>query len=253
MRPAECAQKIAGDGAMNETIALIKAAQSGDSQARERLVSENSGLIWSIIRKFIGRGTEAEDLFQIGCIGLLKCIDKFDLSYNVKFSTYAVPMIMGEIKRFLRDDGMIKVSRSLKEIAIKAKYAEAEFLQKKGTPPSVQELAEAVGVETGDLVMAMESALDIESLYQTVYQNEGNNQVYLIDRLVNEDNEEMMVDVIALKELISQLKPKERQIIMMRYFGDKTQTETAQAVGISQVQVSRLEKKALTEIREKFT
>lgn len=238
---------------MNDIMELILAAQSGDREAKDRIISENSGLIWSIVRKFQGRGTEAEDLYQIGCIGLLKCIDKFDMSYNVKFSTYAVPMIMGEIKRFLRDDGMIKVSRTLKEIAVKAKYTEAEYLQKNGRLPTVTELAEILEVEATDLVVALESSLEIESLHKTVYQNDTTNQVFLIDKLIAADEEDSLVDEIALKELIRQLKPKERQIIMMRYFGDKTQTETAAAVGISQVQVSRLEKKALLKIRERFT
>lgn len=237
---------------MEKTIELIKAAQSGDISAKDKLVKDNMGLIWSIVRKFTGRGVEMEDLFQIGSIGLLKCIDKFDDSFNVKFSTYAVPMIMGEIKRFLRDDGVIKVSRSLKEIAMKAKYKGEAIVQKRGEYPTISELAAAIEVDVEDLVMAQEAVMEVESLYSTIHQGSG-SPIYLIDKLVEDkDHEECMADEITLKQIINKLNPKERQIIMLRYFDDKTQSEIAQIVGISQVQVSRIEKRVLKTIREEF-
>jgi len=234
----------------NDTIELVKLAQSGDEAATERLIKENSGLIWSVVKKFGGRGYEIEDLYQIGSIGLLKCIKKFDASFDVKFSTYAVPMIMGEIKRFIRDDGLIKVSRPLKELSVKAKYAQEAFINAHGRQPTIGELAAELGAEAEDLVIAMESGLEVESIYQTIHQGDG-NPVYLIDKLC-ETGSEIMVDNIALKQIIGKLKPKERQIIMLRYFYDKTQVEVARQIGVSQVQVSRIEKKVLRTIKESF-
>lgn len=237
---------------MDRTKELIKLAQNGDEVAKENIIIENSGLIWSIVRKFMGRGYDLEDLYQIGSIGLLKCIEKFDLSYDVKFSTYAVPMIIGEIKRFLRDDGMIKISRPLKETAIKAKYMQESMRHKNGGEPTMTELADALGISTEDLVLAMEAGRDVESIYSTVYQGDG-SPVYLIDKLEQKaDHDNNIVDIITLKEILGKLAPKERQIIMMRYFDDKTQSEIAKIIGISQVQVSRIEKRVLGTIREKF-
>jgi RNA polymerase sporulation-specific sigma factor len=235
---------------MDNTLELIKLAQQGDKEATERIVKENSGLIWSVVKRFSGRGYEAEDLFQIGSIGLLKCINKFDMDYEVKFSTYAVPMIMGEIKRFIRDDGMIKVSRPLKELAIKAKYAQEAFTGKNGRQPTITELAEEIGTEVEELVVAMEAGMEVESLYSTIHQGDG-SPIYLIDKLdQNDDNGASMVDSIAIKQIINQLKPKERQIILLRYFCDKTQMEIAKEIGVSQVQVSRIERKVLKTIRD---
>lgn len=237
---------------MDRTLELVKRVQQGDEYAKEQLLQENSGLIWSVVRKFGGRGYEVEDLFQIGAIGLLKCISKFDLSYDVRFSTYAVPMIMGEIKRFIRDDGMIKVSRSLKEIAIKAKYMQDMLVKKEGHSPTMSELAEALDVSVEDLAVALDANMEVESLYSPLNSND-NGEMYLIDKLSqSEANDGSMVDKIALKQIISQLKPKERQIIVLRYFQDKTQTEIAKEIGVSQVQVSRIEKKVLQSIRESF-
>ncbi len=237
---------------MDRTLELIKLSQEGDKKAKEIIVSENTGLIWSIVRRFTNRGYEAEDLFQIGSIGLLKCIDKFDLSYDVKFSTYAVPMIMGEIKRFLRDDGMIKVSRPLKEMAVKAKYAREQIVQKEGREPTVQELAEVIQVSVEELALAMEAGMEVESLYSTIHQGDG-SPIYLIDKLEQSmSGDENVVDMIALKQIIRQLGEKERQIIVMRYFADKTQAQVAKIVGISQVQVSRIEKKILKTLKEKL-
>jgi RNA polymerase sporulation-specific sigma factor len=237
---------------MDKTLELIQLAQQGDKEATERIVRENSGLIWSVVKRFGGRGYEAEDLFQIGSIGLLKCIQKFDMDYEVKFSTYAVPMIMGEIKRFIRDDGMIKVSRPLKEMAVKAKYAQESFVSKNGRQPTIEELAGEIGADTEELVMAMESGLEVESLYSTIHQGDG-NPIYLIDKLdQNEHSDDHMVDSIAIKQIIGKLKPKERQIILLRYFYDKTQMEIAKEIGVSQVQVSRIERRVLQTIRDNF-
>lgn len=237
---------------MDRTLELIKLAQKGDKTAEENILEENKGLIWSIVRRFTNRGYEAEDLFQIGAIGLVKCIKKFDLSYDVKFSTYAVPMIMGEIKRFLRDDGMIKVSRPLKEIAIKAKYMQDLLTKEKGSEPTVDELAAAIEVEVGDLILAMEADKEVESLYSTVYQSDG-NPVYLIDKLdLKADENEKLVESIVLKQFIEKLEPREREIINLRYFLDKTQTEVAKKIGVSQVQISRIEKKVLKKLREQL-
>lgn len=237
---------------MDKTLELIKLAQSGDKKASDELIEQNLGLIWSIVKKFTNRGYEAEDLFQIGAIGLIKCIRKFDLSFNVKFSTYAVPMIMGEIKRFIRDDGLIKVSRPLKEIAVKVKYMQDSLIKQNGCEPTVNELAAALEIDVCDLIMAMDANREVESLYSTVYQND-NNPIYLIDKLgMANDNNEKIVDNIVLNQVINTLTSREKQIINMRYFEDKTQTEVAKAIGVSQVQVSRIEKKVLIKLREQF-
>ena len=237
---------------MDATYALIQQAQEGNQEAKERLVQENMGLIWSVVRKFTNRGYDADDLFQIGSIGLLKCISKFDLNYQVKFSTYAVPMIMGEIKRFLRDDGMIKVSRPLKEIAVKAKYTSDSLAKKMGRQPTLSEVAGELDIEVSELVVAMEAGMDVESLYSTVHQGDG-TPVYLIDKLdQNEGESENIVDIIAVKQVIGKLESRERQVILMRYFQDKTQSEIAGEIGVSQVQVSRIEKKVLKMMREMF-
>ena len=193
-----------------------------------------------------------EDLFQIGSIGLLKAIDKFDLSYDVKFSTYAVPMITGEIKRFLRDDGMIKVSRSLKEIAYKAKTAKEMMNNRLGREPTIDELAEELGICVEELAVALESGAEVESIYKTIYHGDGNT-ISLIDKIEETENDnEKLLNRLVLQELISALEPQEKRIITMRYFLDKTQTEIAKELGISQVQVSRLEKKILKSMRDSF-
>ena len=190
---------------MERTCELIKQAKEGNKEAQSILVEENSGLIWSVVKRFQGRGYDKEDLFQIGSIGLLKAIDKFDLSYDVKFSTYAVPMISGEIKRFLRDDGMIKVSRSLKELAHRAYSCEAVMREKLGRDPTVTELAEELGVETEELTMALEASGDIESLHKPIYQKEG-QEIRLMDKLPQkEEGEEKILDHMLLKQLLSYL------------------------------------------------
>ena len=232
---------------MESVYRLIQRAQQGDEKAKEQLLQENSGLIWSVVRRFYGRG-EQEDLYQLGAIGLLKCIEKFDFNYDVKFSTYAVPMIMGEIRRFLRDDGTIKVSRSLKELAYRAKQLEENILKAENREPSVTELANKLCVEKEDLIFALESVKDVESLYAAKRKEDGSMQ--LIDQLADHSENEKMLERISLKEALTHLDAKERQIIIMRYFQDKTQTDVAKCIGISQVQVSRIEKRVLQQMKE---
>ena len=238
---------------MTDTLALIARAQAGDDSAAEQLIKENSGLIWSVVKKFAKRGYEPDDLYQIGAIGLLKCIRKFDASFDVKFSTYAIPMIIGEIKRFLRDDGIIKVSRPMKEIATKARYVTEMLTAKLGRQPTINELAQELNISAEELVVAMEAGLDVESLYATIYQGDG-SPIFLIDKVAqNHDDGDSIVNLLALKQLIAQLKPKEQQVIILRYFRDKTQMEVAKTIGVSQVQVSRIEKKVLQVLRDGLT
>lgn len=237
---------------MDETKKLIMLAQKGDKFAKERLVTENEGLIWSIVKRFSNRGYEIDDLYQIGAIGLLKCIEKFDISYDVKFSTYAVPMIMGEIKRFLRDDGMIKISRPFKEICVKAKHAQENFIKCNGKSPTINELANELKISHEELLMALESNKSIESIYQTINQTDGSS-FFLIDKIKCKDSENSnIIDKIALNDIINKLEDAEKEIIIQRYFCDKTQSQIAKKLNISQVQVSRLEKKILMKMREHF-
>ena len=232
-----------------EALHLIELAQNGDEKAKNILVNKNLGLVKSVVRGFVNRGYESEDLFQIGCIGLIKAIQKFDTSFDVKFSTYAVPMIMGEIKRFLRDDGMIKVSRSLKQTASKAKYAKEKLSNKFGREPTIQEISDEINIDKEDIVLALDSNYQPDYLYDVIHQKDG-SPIYLIDRIgIEEDDEKDLVDKLVLKEILSRLKPRDRQIIILRYFKDKTQTEIADILGISQVQVSRIEKKVLEEMK----
>lgn len=236
---------------MDHTIALIQKSHDGDEEARAQLVEENTGLIWCIVKRFYGRGTEAEDLFQIGSIGLLKAIDKFDTSYDVKFSTYAVPMISGEIKRFLRDDGMIKVSRSLKELSYKAFFAKEKLQAKLGREPDLEELCEYLEVEKEELVMALDAGGEVESLHKPIYQSDG-NEIQLMDKLAEEGSrEEEVLNHMLLGQLLGELGKEERQLLYMRYFANKTQSEIGREMGISQVQVSRMEKRILKSLREK--
>ncbi len=234
---------------MDHTIALIQKAHTGDKEAREQLVKENVGLIWCVVKRFYGRGTEPEDLFQIGSIGLLKAIDKFDLSYDVRFSTYAVPMISGEIKRFLRDDGMIKVSRSLKELAYKILQARELLTSKQGREPTIEELSQTLHVEKEEIVQAMEAGGEVESIYKPIHQKEG-NEIRLMDKLEEKERrEEKILDHMLLQQLLDTLDKEERQLIYMRYFQNQTQSAVGKIMGISQVQVSRMEKKIMEALR----
>lgn len=255
---------------MEETAVLIERSQAGDKEARETLIEENLGLVRHIVKRFAGRGYDMEDLFQIGCIGLIKAIDKFDLQYEVRFSTYAVPMIQGEIRRFLRDDGMVKVSRTLKESGWKVKQAAEKLLQEFGREATLRELSEATGLSVEDIVMAMDANVEVESIYKSVYQSDG-NEIYLVDQIVGgngsvsytgvgqtaseggawgDTEKDKVLDHMLLEQLLGRLDDKERALIHMRYFQDKTQMEVAKLMGISQVQVSRMEKRILLQLRD---
>ncbi len=234
---------------MDETIALIERSHKGDKEARDRLVGSNLGLVWSIVRRFDNRGHEMEDLFQIGSIGLMKAIDKFDTSFEVRFSTYAVPMITGEIKRFLRDDGMIKVSRNLKETAAKIQGVRIRLQKELLRDATLSELSEATGIAQEEIVMALEANVEVESIYKSVYQSDG-NEVCLADKLPEKkDQNEILLNQMLLTQLLESLDGMERELIVLRYFKDRTQTQVAAVLGISQVQVSRLEKKILLRLR----
>jgi len=236
-----------------ETLELVKKAKSGDKQAQSILVERNVGLVWSIVKRFQNRGYDIEDIYQIGCIGLIKAINKFDDSFDVKFSTYAVPMIIGKIKRFIRDDGIIKVSRSLKELANKIRVTKEIMTKELGREPSISEISKRLDIPMEELVMAMEANCSPESLYNTVGDSDSSN-VLLIDKLNNESNDEEvdLVDKIDLRMVLNTLNPREKQIIVLRYFKEKTQVQIAKMLGISQVQVSRIEKKILDEIKRKI-
>lgn len=235
---------------MDDILALLGRAHQGDKEARDILTEKNMGLVHSIARRFQNRGVEMEDLVQIGSIGLLKAIDKFDTGYDVKFSTYAVPMITGEIKRFLRDDGMVKVSRSLKEEAAKAYAMREELFLKTGREPALEEIAAELNIDREELVLAMESAVQIESLQKTIFQSDVSG-ILLEDRLPQEKNQqEEVLDRLLLEQMLGSLQPWERELIYLRFFMEKTQTCVAEKMGMSQVQVSRLEKKILTRLRE---
>lgn len=237
---------------MEHTLALIGRSHQGDKEARDTLFEENTGLIYSVAKRFLGRGVEMEDLFQIGSIGLLKAVDNFDLSYDVRFSTYAVPMIAGEIKRYLRDDGILKVSRSLKENCVRIFRIREELEQRLDREPAMEELAKACGMTMEELVLAMESGTEVESLHKTIYQGEG-NEISLMDKLPEKVNgQEALLDRILLEEILGSLDARERRLIYLRYFQEKTQTEIAGELGISQVQVSRLEKRILKSLRGKI-
>lgn len=237
---------------MDDILALLGCAHQGDKEARDILTEKNMGLVHSIARRFQNRGVEMEDLVQIGSIGLLKAIDKFDTGYDVKFSTYAVPMITGEIKRFLRDDGMVKVSRSLKEEAARAYAVREELFLKTGREPALEEIAAELNIDREELVLAMESAVQIESLQKTIFQSDGSG-ISLEDKLHQEKNQqEEVLDRLLLEQMLGMLEPKERELIYLRFFMEKTQTCVAKKMGMSQVQVSRLEKKILSRLREKL-
>lgn len=247
---------------MDDTKELILRAHNGDKAARDKLVLENIGLVYSVSRRFAGRGYELEDINQIGTVGLIKAIDKFDDSFDVRFSTYAVPMIAGEIKRFLRDDGMLKVSRSLKENGYRIKKASDKLVSQNGREATIEELAAATELSVEDVVMALEANTDVESIYRTIYQNDG-NEVYLVDKLSGSSGDtvkdefagaqEQLLNSILLEQLLAELDELEGKLIMLRYFKEMTQTQVADKLGISQVQVSRLEKKILRKLRGYIT
>ena len=227
-----------------DPIELIRLAKEGDTASRDEVIIDNLALVWSIVKRFSGRGYDPEDLFQIGSIGLMKAIDRFDISYDVKFSTYAVPMIIGEIKRFLRDDGIVKVSRSIKENAYKVKCAADKLTQQNNREPTIEELSFYTGISVEDIVTAQEAGYEVESIYSETYTERETAFASGYDN-------DRLIERIMLNELIDSLPDEERVLIKLRYFHDKTQTEVAATLGISQVQVSRLEKKILKKMRKK--
>lgn len=233
----------------DEMTELLAKAKLGDCEARERLVNCNLRLVFNLVQRFANRGYEIEDLFQIGTIGLIKAIDKFDTSYNVKFSTYAVPMIVGEIRRFLRDDNPVKVSRSLKETAYKINKCRDSLTKELGREPKISEIAEILGMEREEIVAALEAVQTPTSIHETLYQDDG-DPIYLLDQLTNDvEDEPPWFDKLALKEVLGKLPLKEREVLLLRFFQDKTQTEVAESIGLSQVQVSRIERQALRKIK----
>ena len=225
---------------MVDNAVLIERAQAGEKEARKVLIEQNLGLVHHIVKRFTGRGIEAEDLFQIGTIGLMKSIDKFDTHFEVKFSTYAVPLIAGEIKRFLRDDGMVKVSRSIKENGVRVFAAREKLLKEKNGEPTLNEVAQATGLTVEEVVTAMEANHQVDSIYRSVYGKDG------------KETEEQIMNRLMVRQLLKDLDETEEKLIRMRYFQNKTQTVVAKELGISQVQVSRLEKKILLRLRERM-
>lgn len=227
----------------------IKNSQEGDKQARDILVERNVRLVWSVVQRFLNRGYDPDDLFQIGSIGLIKAIDKFDLSYDVRFSTYAVPMIIGEIQRFLRDDGTVKVSRSLKEMGNKIRKKKDELTKQYGKSPTVNDIARELDITVEEVVHAEEAIKSPQSIHQTVFENDG-DPITLLDQIPNKDTN--WFNKLTLQEAIRTLDERERLILYLRYYKDQTQSEVAARLGISQVQVSRLEKKILSEMKFKI-
>ena len=216
------------------------------------MITENMGLVYMVAKRFANRGTDLQDLTQIGVIGLIKAIDRFDTSLSYSFSTYAVPMISGEIKRFLRDDGMIKVSRSLRELSYKSLQAREKMTRILGREPTLKELSEELQIDCEEIVQAMESSVEVESIYKPIHQKEG-SEILLMDKLEEKDRqEEKVLDRIVLKEVLETLEAKERTIIYLRYFAGKTQAEIGKKMGMSQVQVSRTEKKVLERMRKEM-
>lgn len=233
-----------------ETIELIRMARKGDKAARDQVIKDNMGLVYSIVGRYAGRGYDSEELSQIGAIGLIKAVDKFDMSFDVKFSTYAVPLISGEIKRFLRDDGMVRVSRSIKENGWKIRRAADQLSQKLDREPSIEELAAATEIPPEDIVIALEANAEVESINKPICFADG-KEVSLEERIQEKtDWNEQLLNRMLVEQLLCLLDETEGKLIQLRYFEDKTQREVAEHLGISQVQVSRLEKKILRNLRK---
>lgn len=232
----------------SEKIELLKKARQGDKQARDELIKGNLRLVLSVIQRFQNRGESMDDLFQVGVIGLIKAIDNFNLDLNVKFSTYAVPMCIGEIRRYLRDDSPIRVSRSMKDMAYKAMQVKEELINKNKKEPSVDEIAKALNMEKSEVVLALEAIVDPISLYEPVY-NDGGDTIYVMDQVGDNNTDGDWIDEIMIKDELKNLEPREKNILYLRFMQGKTQMEVAKEVGISQAQVSRLEKTALKRIK----
>ena len=231
-----------------DTLTLINRAHQGDKLARDKILIENTGLIWSIVRRFLNRGHEGEDLFQIGCIGMLKAIDRFDTEFDVAFSTYAVPMIAGEIRRFIRDDGIVKISRKIKENQMKIMHQREIYINEKKQEPTIEELEKVCDLTKEEIVMAMDASRNVESIDKEMYSKDSS---YTLMDLAEDDTniEEKVLNKIMVQQLMDMLESKERKIINLRYFKNKTQSQVAKEMGMTQVQVSRLEKKILNSMR----
>ena len=234
---------------------IIERAQNGSKEDMTKLIEDNSRLVWSIVRRFNGRGYDIEDLYQIGSIGLIKAIQRFDTSFEVRLSTYAVPYILGEIKRFIRDDGPIKISRSIKELNIKIIELQKEYLNKYGKEITLEQLAKELKTSKEDIAMALDSARPVNSIEDSQYRdNKTDKTISLIDQLSSgKDEENEITDRITIKKLISELKDNEKEVILLRYYKGKTQMQVAKILGITQVQVSRIERKVLDNMKRKLT
>ena len=234
---------------------IIERAQDGSKEDMTKLIEDNSRLVWSIVRRFNGRGYDIEDLYQIGSIGLIKAIQRFDTSFEVRLSTYAVPYILGEIKRFIRDDGPIKISRSIKELNIKIKELQKEYLNKYGKEITLEQLAKELKTSKEDIAMALDSARPVNSIEDSQYRdNKTDKTISLIDQLSSgKDEENEITNRITIKKLISELKDNEKEVILLRYYKGKTQMQVAKILGITQVQVSRIERKVLDNMKRKLT
>lgn len=231
---------------MSRTEELIALSQAGDMQARQTLVEENAGLVWSVARRFIGRGTETDDLFQLGCLGFLKAVDGFDLGFGTQFSTYAVPKIAGEIRRFLRDDGTVKISRSIKERAATIKNVRNSLIQELGREPTIQEISDRSGLTVEDIATAESATASVESIQQET----GEDGFSLENVLSDTESEDVLLEKLALRQGIDKLPDREAMVIRLRYYHGLTQERTSKVLGVSQVQVSRIEKKAIIRLRE---
>lgn len=235
----------------NDTKEILE-AQNGNHDTMSKLVESNSGLVWSIIKRFNGRGFELEDLYQIGVIGLIKSIKRFDTNFDVKLSTYAVPYILGEIKRFIRDDGPIKISRSIKELSIKIRDIQKEHINRTGEEISINQIAERLKIPKEDIAVALDAMNPVESIYQETSLKEKST-LTVLDKLTNDvDESELIVNKLSIKELIETLNEQEKEIILLRYYKEKTQMQVAKILGISQVQVSRIEKRILNSMKMKL-
>lgn len=235
-----------------ESMELLRRARAGDMEARDELIAGNLRLVLSVVQRFSGRGENADDLFQVGCIGLIKAIDNFDLNMDVKFSTYGVPMILGEIRRFLRDNSAIRVSRSMRDTAYRVLQAKEQYMAEHQREPTVDEVAEMLGLKREDVVMALDAVVEPISLSEPVY-TDGGDAVCVMDKVKdNKNTDEAWLERIALSEAINRLSERERRILSLRFFQGKTQMEVSAEVGISQAQVSRLEKNALNQIRKEL-
>ena len=232
----------------SEKMALLKRVKEGDKKAREELINGNLRLVLSVIQRFTNRGENLDDLFQVGCIGLIKSIDNFDVTQNVRFSTYAVPMIIGEIRRYLRDNNSVRVSRSVRDMAYHAMQAKEKLINEHQRDPKIEEIAEELGVPKEDVVIALEAIVEPVSLYEPVYLD-GGDTIYVMDQVGDNNNDDDWIDEILLKQSIKDLSPREKKILSMRFMQGKTQMEVAQEINISQAQVSRLEKSALRQIK----